>query len=492
VTFSRLWAYLAVALPVLAALIATMSTLDLAYQVRAGEMILESGAVLRTDPFTFTAAGSPWLDQQWGAQVLLALGFRAGGWAALAILRAALVGLTTGLVYLACRWEGAGRRVGAWLALGGFLVAAVAMGLRPQLLGMALFAATLAILSGRRRHPQIVWLIPVLACIWVNVHGSFCFAPVAVAVASAQDHLDQRPGTARLAGIAILSLAATVVGPFGAAVWPYALGVGTNPVIRHLVSEWQPTSPVSGIGLLFYGSAIAVVAVIVVASFRSRSRPGALRMVPWCWFAWLGGLFVLGVFAERGLAWWALAAPVVVAGFATRIPSPGAVDQAIELASARRTEPSSRLNAAIAALLAFTATLLLPIWRPADPLVGPPGLLTDAPAAVVRSLVSVATPADRVWNPQVWGSWLELVAPGIPLAVDSRIEVIPVDVWDDVLALDAGSPDWAAILDRRHVTILVVSKADEVTLLRLLRASPAWRSIHDDADGSIFVRANRP
>ena len=81
VTFSRLWTFMAVVLPVLAALLASISTVDLAYQVQSGQLILDHGAILRADPFTFTAGGQPWLDQQWGAQVLFAVIYRVAGWA---------------------------------------------------------------------------------------------------------------------------------------------------------------------------------------------------------------------------------------------------------------------------------------------------------------------------------------------------------------------------------------------------------------------------
>ena len=43
-----------------------------------------------------------------------------GGWALLAVVRAALVGLVAWLVFRACRSSGAGTRVAAWLTLAGF------------------------------------------------------------------------------------------------------------------------------------------------------------------------------------------------------------------------------------------------------------------------------------------------------------------------------------------------------------------------------------
>ena len=135
---------------------------------------------------------------------------------------------------------------------------------------------------------------------------------------------------------------------------------------------------------------------------------------------------------------------------------------------------------------------LLPIWRPGDALYGPAGLLTDAPRGITVAVQAQARPGDRIWNAQHWGSWLEFAAPVAPLAVDSRIELIPADAWADHRALSAGPPDWAAILDRRGVTIVAASATEQRALIPLLRASSAWRSIVDDPDGAIFVRADRP
>src|SRR2546423_14311273 len=90
-TFGALWLFLAVALPVLAALLANLSSVDLAYHLRAGGMILDTGTIPTHDTFTFTAAGTPWLDQQWGAQVILAAVYRLPRRTGLLVLPAALV-----------------------------------------------------------------------------------------------------------------------------------------------------------------------------------------------------------------------------------------------------------------------------------------------------------------------------------------------------------------------------------------------------------------
>ncbi len=494
-TFPQLWVTLAVLLPILAALLASMSTVDLAYHVRAGELFLDQGAVLRTDPFAFTTAGAPWLDQQWGAQVLLALGFRAGGWAFLALLRAVLVALTIGLVLIACRRQGAGLRVAAWLTIGAFVMAAAAMGLRPQLFGMVLFAAILAILAGRTSRPRAIWLIPLLVIPWASLHGSFIFVPVAVGVAWLEDVLAGRPGAHRLLAVALVSAVTTLLNPFGLGVWSYAIGLTANPTIRRLITEWQPTAPLSASGFLLYGS-MFVFGAIIVTRLRvgmTGMKGGGSQTATWRRIGpallWLVFLAVVAASAERGIAWWALAAPIAVAGILGRtasVDAGGPTDT--NIARPIRREPASALNGAIVAILALAGVALLPIWRGGSGIAGPAGLLIDAPAGITAALAGRVGPADRIWNAQQWGSWFEFALPGVPIAVDSRIEVIPTAAWEDHLALSHGSANWQAVLDRWGVTVVVASRVEQAALIPLLRASPAWTVIHEDADGIVFVR----
>jgi hypothetical protein len=86
-SIDRVWILLAVAIPTIGILAMSMSTVDLTYHVRLGEQILH-GSFPRVDTFTFSAAGAAWTDQQWLAQVILALAHRADGWNSVVLLEA--------------------------------------------------------------------------------------------------------------------------------------------------------------------------------------------------------------------------------------------------------------------------------------------------------------------------------------------------------------------------------------------------------------------
>jgi len=465
-TLPELWTFLAVALPVLASLIAALSTVDLAYQLRAGTDILAGRGIPAVDTWTFTAAGQPWLDQQWGAQAVLAAVYAVAGWSGLAILRAALVGLTFGLILVAIRRRQPGlkSRVAAWLTLAAFIVAAPALALRPQLLAMACFALTLALLAGRRRRPRAVWLVPVVAIAWANLHGSFVFAPVLVGLAWLEDRVDHEPGRAGLFVVGLATLVATAITPFGIGVWGYAAGLATSSDVRAFVTEWQPTTLRDPTGLVFWISVGAVVLYLV----RRGSRPS------WPQLLTLASFAVVGAYAARGIAWWPLVAAVTV----------GAMLDGARGARDRVARPSA-FNGVVAALLAVVALALLPAWRPVDPATGAPqGLLREAPSGITAALRDLVGPGDRVWNPQVWGSWFEYAVPEARYALDSRIERISGSLWREVVAVTGG--DWCPTLGSTDTRTVVIEGPEEDSLLAFRLMQGGWQRAYADGDGSIW------
>jgi len=481
-TLPELWTFLAIALPVLASLIATLPTVDLAYQLRAGADILAGRGIPAVDTWTFTAAGRPWLDQQWGAQAVLAAIYGVAGWSGLAILRAALVGLAFGLILVAIRHRqpGLSGRVTAWLTLAAFVVAAPALALRPQLLAMACFALILALLAGRRRRPRAIWLVPVVAIAWANLHGSFILAPVLVGLVWLEDIGERSPRAGPTFGAALLTGAATLVTPFGLEAWRYAVGLASNREVTSRITEWQPTTPTDVPGILFWASVLLVAGAVlaIVRAGRTVTWPSVIALVAFA---------ALGAVAARGIAWWPGVAAVTLAGLLQR---PVALGEAAT--APRRTERGQSINAHVALGLLLACVAVLPVWRPIHGATGAPtDLLGQAPASVTLFLRAAATPEDRVWNPQVWGSWFEFAVPAPKYAFDSRIEVIPPDAWRDGDTVAAAGPGWEAILDARGVTMVVAEGDRTAPLAAALAGSPAWYLLADGGDGSIWVRHGR-
>ena len=472
-TFGRLWAFLAIALPVLASLLASLPSVDLAYHLRAGALTLDTGLIPAADTFTFTAYGEPWLNQNWGAQAVLAAVYRAAGWAGLAILRAALVGALAGLVYLACRGHGLNRRTAAWLTIAAFALASVALALRPQLFGLVFFAATLLLLSQRRDRPRLLWLVPLVVFAWANTHGSFFLGPVLVGLAWLEDVHDGHTGATRTLAAAIVAAIATLINPFGPAIWLYATGLTTNPLVTERITEWQPTTLRTVPGLIFFASALLVVAFL--------ARRG--RMTPWPALLAFAVFFGIGAWAVRGIAWWAIGAAVIVAALA------GAERGRATIEPMDRPRPANTL---VAAVLVLAGIALLPFWRPLDARLGAPsGVVANAPPGLTDAVAGSARPGDNLYLPQPWGSWFEFAVPETRVVLDSRIELFPASVWERYETVAAGRDGWDTILDEWGVTLVIATGEGMGGLLDRLAADPGWREAYSDADGRLFVRADR-
>jgi hypothetical protein len=461
---SRLWLFLAVALPVLAATLAPMSSVDLTYQLRAGGEIIDTRAIPTVDTWTFTAAGVPWIDQQWAAQVVLDAVYRVGGWTGLVLLRAVLTTVVVGATLAIALRRGLDHRVAAFLALIAFVVAAPAMALRPQLFGMACFAVTLYLVFMRRERPRGMWLIPLVVVLWANLHGSFILAPIMLGLAWLEDLHDRYQGSSRTLLVGVASVLVACVTPFGPGVWAYAVGLSSNPGVTARTSEWQPTSLRDPTGILFFASVAAVVVLI--------ARAG--RRVPWPTFLWLGVFAAIGVVAQRGVAWWPFVAVAVVSGGLITIGIRPTADE------------SRRVNAAVAVGLVVAVVALLPIWRPLDPQTGiPVAVLTDAPPGLTAAVRSVVRPGDHVLNPQRWGSWFEFAIPEALVAVDSRIEMFPADRWAAYEKVAAAVDGWREQLATWRVSAAVVERSDQ-PLHDRLNAS-GWSTTYEDSDGWVLV-----
>lgn len=469
VSLSSTWSVVAIVLPAILVTAQHLDSVDLSYHIRLGGQMIDAHTLIRTDTLGFFTHGASWLDQQWGAQVLFAWTFRAGSWFGLAALRALLSVAISWWIFLACRQAGLPRRRSAWLTLASIvLLSTTWVQLRPQLFGLAIFACCAWLVVGRHAHPRRLYAIIPLAALWANLHGSFFLAPLILCLAAAQDRTYARASWLRTLAVAGGAVLATFANPFGPRVWSYLPTVAGDPIVRHDISEWQATSARSPLGLLFLVSVAFVVVFLV-------GRGGTRR-----WSALVGlGLFAAGgLAAYRGIPWWYLAAPVLLAWFL----APEGDDRDVQ------PDPTNGLNAVICAALVLGLVASLARWAPyADGTIAP-RLLAFAPQGIARAIDASVTPGEPILAPQAWGSWLEFAAPTHPVVVDSRIELIPGSVWRAYRDITEGRQGWQTIIDRWGIGVVVVSPRFQPELVPRIRSDPGWQLIYEDADGLIFIR----
>jgi hypothetical protein len=284
---------------------------DAGWHIRNGEKILTARELPRTDTYSFTRQGQPWIAWEWGSDLIMGSVHASAGLAGVAVLFATAIAAG---VWLWFRLN--------WAANGDFLLAcALASPLlstcnihwlaRPHvfswlfLLGTMLYAEKL---SRNERLP--LWLAFAGGALWANLHASFFFGPLILAIYAAGHALGARiwqiePAPEwRLARALALAAGAAALGslvnPHGWRLHRHILAYLTDSELLHRVGEFQTFDFQSGgsfqimlaVGISALGGAAALAhrrmahfllsALLVAAALRSaRALPVlALLVLP--------------------------------------------------------------------------------------------------------------------------------------------------------------------------------------------------------------------
>ncbi|RUL87215.1 hypothetical protein [Tautonia sociabilis] len=227
---------------------------DFWWHLRTGDLIRETGEIPRTDLYTYTVPDRPWVDLHWGFQVLLSLGFQAGGGldgAGVAFLNVAKCVVTTLAVLLLVTSRR--RDWPLWAMVPAWLPALVLLGgrmyIRPETMTLLYIAIVLAVLFRWEQRPWLGFILPITQALWVNTQGLFVFGPILLGFALIDAAL--RPGAfarARLGwwrialAVSVLVGGACLLNPYGlrGAAFPLTdllFGTLRDPIFKETIAE---------------------------------------------------------------------------------------------------------------------------------------------------------------------------------------------------------------------------------------------------------------
>jgi hypothetical protein len=453
---------------------------DLFWHLRAGETTLSQGFIWQ-DSFSHSFAGQPWINHSWGAQVIMLLLFRAGGYFGLSLYMAGLA--TLGMCFV---WRmGSGSvYMRAFVLILGAAAAAVFWSPRPQMLSFALSAAVLYILwLYRVRDTDRLWLLPLIMGVWGNLHAGFSIGFILMGGVIAGEALGNAFAPHRAHGLswrrigrlvlfALLSVAALLVNPYG----PQLLAVPFQTVsigaLQNFIQEWNSPN--------FHERQVLPFLLLVVAAF---GVVGASRLrLTWTDFLLFAGTLYLALNAGRNIALFAIVAtPLLMTHLDSVLSERGWAMRTLQRVSLRL----ARLNLVIIGVVALAVLL-----RTAAVLVPPSvdaALRTIEPVDAVAYLRQSDAPRE-LFNSYNWGGYLIWAAPEYPVFVDGRTDLYGDAFLSEVyLPTTTGRDDWQAALDAYGInTVLVESMGG---LARLLRLSNVWRIAYEDDMAIVAVRS---
>src|SRR2546421_1008648 len=274
---------------------------DIYWPLLIGAWMVANGHLLEGDPFTAAPhSAGPVVNVQWLADLIF-YGFDALGGLPMVITGTALVVSATYTLLLAAALTASGHLrlscVAVWLA---YVLGASNLSPRPQTLAYPLFALfLLAVMRAEwRKDLRVLFLLPPATALWANLHGSFFTGFVLLGCAAAARVLTTRTlYSARPYAITLLAcVLASLLNPYGVGSLVYVATIGSNPVIRDLVTEWAPTTVSWREGIMFFSS-LLVLAVLV---YRSRLRLTLFEILSLLVFGYLAWSSV------RAIVWWGL------------------------------------------------------------------------------------------------------------------------------------------------------------------------------------------
>src|SRR5213594_4750488 len=152
---------------------------DTGWHVRNGETILSTTAVPRADHFSYTRAGAPWFAWEWLSDVVFGVSHRFAGLPGVALIAALAIAVSvSGAAYLSLSLGGNPffTAVATVLLLGTTSMHWLA---RPHVFSWILALVFLGVAERERRGTagRVLYLLPLVAVLWANLHGSFLLGP---------------------------------------------------------------------------------------------------------------------------------------------------------------------------------------------------------------------------------------------------------------------------------------------------------------------------
>jgi hypothetical protein len=456
---------------------------DLWVHLFAGRLILTSGSAPRTDHFSYTASGLPWVDHEWLTQAAFAAVYDLGGSTALWLCKLAIALLTAWLL-----WRSVARRGRSWWLRGPILVlvfATLARGyaIRPQTftyLGVAALLSWLDHLeldAPRPRAPTVIALMAVGFVLWANLHGGFIFGlailALYLAVPGSSDNASRTPSRALRAAMLIAATIGACVNPYGPGLFSY---IAAELFAPHPLTEWQPVR--------FGDVSHAPFWALLAAWLATLPFSTALRRQPWR-AALIAVVAMMAVRHQRHSPLLALCAAAPL------------TEQARDALAWLRARTQFRLSRAarVVIAVALAGLALVQLTRLAQDIwLARGGVMYAAgeyPVGAIRFLQARGMTGNLAL-PLDWGGYaLWHTAPGIRVSLDGRFATVyPPAVVDDNFAFfhDEAGASGRRLLEAYDTTLVLVPHGTATAL----DGQSGWQLLYADAVASLFGKSGTP
>ncbi|HZB89329.1 MAG TPA: hypothetical protein VE291_11760 [Terracidiphilus sp.] len=437
---------------------------DIWWHIANGRIVDQARHFIRIEPYSFTVQGQPWIDPEWLSGLIYWLAYKHLALVGIYLVAAACILGNVFLVYARSCMRGASGSASLWISALGVLLMSVNASARMILFGYILLSLEMAIIERDQRNPtRLVWLLPSLFCLWINLHGTWVIGlSVFVLYAAcgwvrfhrgvfAQERL---PGAQRIRHLFVIavSLPMLFLNPYGwRLLWnPVDMALGQKLNIA-TVQEWQPLSLNEVVGKFVV---LSILLLLVANCLRGHMwKLFDLMLVVFAWYS---------AFAHARFTF--LAAVLVVPVVATDVTT------AFSRTEQAKHHPMFLANvvAALGAIVVFAVAF-------------PRQAVLETRMAEALPLAAIAhlQPEWRTFNQDGFGGPMDFESK--PAFIDSRFDTFEHHgVMKDYLDI-IQIKDSIRVLDRYRIDHVLIQ--EHQALAYLLEHSTGWRVVQSGGEG---------
>jgi len=453
---------------------------DLGRHLKLGEIILTQKSVPSFNLFSFTYEDFPFYNHHWLSEVVFTLIYSVFGNNGLILLKTVFFVLAWGGIF----WLFGQKISPSWLAflsLWPILVFRERTGIRPEIFGILFFGLFLVILTlARRGKTRLLWWLPPLQLLWVNLHISFVFGLLLIGANLIWwwgKSINSHEGRKGIILPFILALLINLLNPsfIKGALAPFLIWQNYG----YQISENQSIFFLAGFGyrasIVFFEVGLLFGLLLFIFSFNKEDLVD--------FFAWLA-ISVISVGQVRHFPFWALYSfwfwGKISFSFFKKTP--------LKLKVYLDWLAGKIALLIILFLIFIYSTGLIYRWSDLERSFGFGG---EQPAREAALFLLNNFPQKRVFNNFDIGSYLDFFYPKIRVFTDSRPEAYPTEFWEEYRQAQLDWDKWQEMVRKYNLEVVFFSHTDQTPwaeeFLKALYLSEDWRLIYLDEDIVIFT-----
>lgn len=512
---------------------------DIGWHIRTGEQILATDSLPRTDPYSSTMQGQPWVAWEWLYDALLGLLHRACELNGVAWLCALLTATIFAILLSQLLQRGTGLLLAVILMLLAEAAAVIHLYARPHIASWLFSLLWFVVLErweawdwrDRRSLPRwIPWFFPASMLLWVNLHGGWLFGMALLAIHTFAAFVEsvrtqksdpfaaiRAAHRARAMAVAwITSALATLANPFGWRLHAHIYRYLTDRYLMNRIDEFRSPD--------FHGWAERAFAIILLLtmvalagdrfwmsptpSSRNKLRLSHLLVMLLAAYA---GLYATRNLPVSSMLLVLIAGPILWENFAALADKPAAwrwlrnVTTRIATFSDRMTAQELDLRGHLWPIVAVVAAFAICLQSGrlgSRQLINAQFDPRKMPVAALNFLQedflqqdfltkenTQAPPlADPVFSTDAWGGYLIYrMYPQRKVVIDDRHDLYGSGRIRQYVTLTHGAPGWQNVLKDWQIRTALLPT--DSTLANLLRELPQdWRVAYEDKVAVVFER----